>query len=144
VAASTERKQSIMLRVDINQSDLSINLERKTQELGYQELKNAGFKLIPADTPTYFEEDNPSLKMIRQILGAVAEYQKDDLIAKLKGARDRKKKINKESKTILTINGDGKCEGRKSYVQTDPELIQLAKKLSRKPHVKMKSGNEVV
>ena len=62
-----------MLRVAISLKIRSTNLERKTQELGYQELKNAGFKLIPADTPTYFEEDNPSLKMIRQILGAVAE-----------------------------------------------------------------------
>jgi len=103
------------------------------QELGYQDLKNAGFRLIPADTPNYFEEDNPSLKMVRQILGAVAEYQKDDLIAKLKGARDRKKKANKDSKANLTLGGDGKCEGRKSYAEINPDLIKLARKLYRKP-----------
>lgn len=103
------------------------------QELGYQDLKDAGYKLIPADTPNYFEEDNPSLKMIRQILGAVAEYQKDDLVAKLKGARDRKKKVNAKLRSQFTLDGCGKCEGRKSYAEVDPDLIKLAKRLYRKP-----------
>jgi len=33
----------------------------------------------------------------------------------------------------LTLKGDGKCEGRKSYQETNQELIQAAKKLYRKP-----------
>jgi hypothetical protein len=40
--------------------------------------------------------------MIRQILGSVSQFEKAMLVAKLKGARDRKKAVT------------GKCGGRKS------------------------------
>ena len=73
------------------------------QELGYRELKKLDLQLIPVDAPDYFTGDSPSLTMIRQILGAVAEFEKSNLVAKLRGARER----------IKAKNG-GKCEGRKS------------------------------
>jgi len=72
------------------------------QELGYRELKKLKIQLIPVDAPDYFTGDSPSLTMIRQILGSVAEFEKSNLVSKLRGARDRVKAKN------------GKCEGRKS------------------------------
>jgi hypothetical protein len=36
-------------------------------------------------------------------------------VAKLKGARDRVRRLN------------GKCEGRKSYAERDPELVDMAR-----------------
>jgi len=72
------------------------------QELGYRELKRLNLQLIPVDAPDYFTGDSPSLTMIRQILGSVAEFEKSNLVSKLRGARERVK-----AKT-------GKCEGRKS------------------------------
>jgi DNA invertase Pin-like site-specific DNA recombinase len=72
------------------------------QELGYRELKKLNLQLIPVDAPDYFTGDSPSLNMIRQILGAVSEFEKSNLVSKLRGARERMK-----AKT-------GKCEGRKS------------------------------
>ena len=103
------------------------------QELGYRELRDAGYTLICADAPDHFTDDtdNPSLKMIRQILGVVAEFQKDELVLKLKGARERKKTINK-GVGIVTLNGKGKCGGRPSYKETNEELITTAKSLKRK------------
>ena len=72
------------------------------QEMGYQELKKLGINLIPVDAPDYFSGGNPSLDMIRQILGAVSQFEKSNLVSKLRGARDR-------------IRSKGlKCEGRKS------------------------------
>jgi DNA invertase Pin-like site-specific DNA recombinase len=59
--------------------------------------------------------------MIRQILGSVSQFEKAMLVAKLKGARDRKE--------VAT----GKCGGRKSYEERDPEMVTLAKKLVRYP-----------
>ena len=69
------------------------------QELAYGELRKQGFTLICADAPNYFLDDggNPSLKLIRQMLGAVSEYQKDEIVLKLKGARERKKAANKKT-----------------------------------------------
>ena len=103
------------------------------QELGYKNLKEKGIKLISASSPSYFTDDtdNPSIKMIRQILGSVSEFQKDELVLKLKGARERKKLINKV-KGVKTLNGNGKCEGRKSYYELNPEIIKIAKRLRRK------------
>jgi len=72
------------------------------QEMGYRELKKLKLQLIPVDAPDYFTGDSPSLTMIRQILGSVAEFEKSNLVSKLRGARERVKAKN------------GKCEGRKS------------------------------
>ena len=72
------------------------------QELGYRELKKLNLQLIPVDAPDYFTGDSPSLNMIRQILGAVSEFEKSNLVSKLRVARERMKVKN------------GKCEGRKS------------------------------
>ena len=75
------------------------------QELGYRELKALNLQLIPVDAPDYFTGDTPSLNMIRQILGAVMQWEKDSLVSKLRGARKRIKERN------------GKCEGRKSLAE---------------------------
>jgi hypothetical protein len=57
---------------------------------------------------------------IRQILGAVSEFDKAMVVAKLKGARERKRALN------------GKCEGRKSHAEMHPELVALVRQLRRK------------
>jgi DNA invertase Pin-like site-specific DNA recombinase len=91
------------------------------QETGWRYLKDAGITLVAADSPDAFLDDTPTAVMIRQILGSVSQFEKAMLVAKLKGARDRK-----EAAT-------GKCGGRKSYEERDPEMVTLAKKLVRYP-----------
>jgi len=91
------------------------------QELGYRELKKLNLQLIPVDAPDYFTGDSPSLTMIRQILGSVAEFEKSNLVSKLRGARDRVRAKN------------GKCEGRKSLkeIYGDLRYRTLQKKVRR-------------
>jgi DNA invertase Pin-like site-specific DNA recombinase len=91
------------------------------QETGWRFLKDAGITLAAADSPDAFLDDTPTAVLIRQILGAVSQFEKAMLVAKLKGARDRKKAIT------------GKCGGRKSYEERSPEMVALAKKLARYP-----------
>jgi DNA invertase Pin-like site-specific DNA recombinase len=91
------------------------------QETGWRYLKDAGITLIAADSPDAFLDDTPTAVMIRQILGSVSQFEKAMLVAKLKGARDRKKAVT------------GKCGGRKSYEERSPEMVALAKKLARYP-----------
>jgi DNA invertase Pin-like site-specific DNA recombinase len=57
--------------------------------------------------------------MVRQILGAVSQFEKAMLVAKLKGARERKRAAT------------GKCEGRKTYAERSPRMVTLAKRLHR-------------
>ncbi len=89
------------------------------QEVGFAMLRDLGVTLIAADSPTSFLDDGPTSKLIRQILGAVSEFDKAMIVAKLKGARDR---VRRER---------GKCEGRKSYAERAPELVALAKQLHK-------------
>ena len=61
------------------------------QETGYQFLKRLGFTLIAVDDPDAFTSDTPTAVLIRQILGAVSQFEKASLVAKLAGARLRKR-----------------------------------------------------
>jgi DNA invertase Pin-like site-specific DNA recombinase len=60
------------------------------QETGYQMLKSRGIELVAADSPDSFLSDTPTAVLVRQILGAVAQFDKATLVNKLRGARDRK------------------------------------------------------
>jgi DNA invertase Pin-like site-specific DNA recombinase len=71
------------------------------QETGRAYLKELGITLIPVDAPDHFNEETPTSTMIRQILGAVSQFERASLVAKLAGARRR---IRREV---------GRCEGPK-------------------------------
>lgn len=60
------------------------------QETGYRLLKTEGIALIASDDPDAFTSDTPTANMVRQILGVVAEFEKANLVSKLKSARDRR------------------------------------------------------
>jgi DNA invertase Pin-like site-specific DNA recombinase len=89
------------------------------QEVGFAMLKARGIDLIAADSPTSFLDDTPTARLIRQVLGAVSEFEKAMLVAKLKGARDRKRRAGV------------KVEGRKSIAEEKPQTIELARNLAR-------------
>jgi DNA invertase Pin-like site-specific DNA recombinase len=91
------------------------------RETGWRYLKDAGITLIAADSPDAFLDDTPTAVMIRQIVGSVSQFEKAMLVAKLKGARDRKKAVT------------GKCGGRKRYEERSRDMVALAKKLARYP-----------
>jgi DNA invertase Pin-like site-specific DNA recombinase len=61
--------------------------------------------------------DTPTAVLVRQVLGAIAQFEKTSLVAKLKAARDRKKQAT------------GKCGGRRSCAESRPEVVALAKEL---------------
>jgi DNA invertase Pin-like site-specific DNA recombinase len=89
------------------------------QEVGFAMLKARGIDLIAADSPTSFLDDTPTARLVRQVLGAISEFEKAMLVAKLKGARDRKRRTGV------------KVEGRKSIAEERPETIKLARNLAR-------------
>lgn len=89
------------------------------QETGYRMLRDAGISLIAADSPDTFIDETPTAVRIRQILGAVSQFEKAMLVAKLKGARDRRKRQI------------GKCGGRKGYAERSGEMVALARRLAK-------------
>src|SRR5215204_3965792 len=90
------------------------------QEVGYAMLKERGIELIAADSPQSSVDDTPTARLIRQVLGAVAEFDKAMTVAKLRGARARKRATGV------------KVEGRKSHAELRPKVVAEAKRLRRK------------
>jgi DNA invertase Pin-like site-specific DNA recombinase len=79
------------------------------QEAIIRDLQKQGYTLISAVEGPDLASDDPTRKLIRQVLGAIAEYDKSMTVQKLRAARDRKR-----AKT-------GRCEGRKPYGETEEE-----------------------
>ena len=57
--------------------------------------------------------------LVRQVLGAIAQFDKASLVSKLKGARDRNRATG------------AKVEGRKAWAEINPEMVAIAKRLRR-------------
>jgi DNA invertase Pin-like site-specific DNA recombinase len=90
------------------------------QLAGHDMLKGLGISTIPASAPDFFIEDTPTAVLVRQVLGAIAQFEKASAVAKLAAARKRKRER------------EGRCEGRKPLAQTRPEVVALARKLRRR------------
>lgn len=89
------------------------------QELGVMALQQRGVKVFTASGDELTATDDPSKVMVRQMMAAFAQFEKARLVAKLAAARRRKREAG------------FKVEGRKSYAEQRPEMVALAKKLSR-------------
>lgn len=100
------------------------------QEMSYKSLTDMGFEILSASGDVKFDDDIHS-SLIRQIMGAYSEYDRKSISLRLIVARKRKEKENKE-KGYLTRMGRGKCSGRKSYYETNEDLIRETRRLARR------------
>ena len=90
------------------------------QLAGHDMLKSLGISIIPASAPEFFTEDTPTAVLVRQVLGAISQFEKASAVAKLAAARKRKR------------DRDGRCEGRQPLSETRPEVVALARRLRRR------------
>lgn len=102
------------------------------QLAGHDMLRSMGIALIPATAPDFFTEDTPTAVLVRQVLGAIAQFEKASTVAKLAAARKRKR------------DRTGKCEGRKGHAELRPDVVRLVRELrhvgaGRKPKGKVPS-----
>ena len=72
------------------------------QETILRDLQRRGVTLVSTMEPDLCSDD-PSRKLVRQVMGAIAEYERVMIVAKLAGARQRMR------------TRTGSCEGRKPY-----------------------------
>ena len=80
-------------------------------ELLLRQFREMGIKVIEAEggNDLTADENNPTAKLIRQVLGAFAEFEKSSIVQKLRVARNRKRAA------------DGRCEGNKPYGSLEGE-----------------------
>lgn len=86
-------------------------------EILLDEFRKLGVKVISADSDTDLtvEDGDPTRTLMRQMLGAIAQWEKSVIVQKLRAARMRIRK---------TV---GRCEGRKPYGFTDAEKAVVAR-----------------
>ncbi|MBI1369485.1 MAG: hypothetical protein GC162_12630 [Planctomycetes bacterium] len=89
------------------------------------EFRKLGVTVIAADggTDLTVGDDDPTRVLIRQVLGAVAQFEKSVIVQKLRAARERKRRAGE------------RCEGRKPFGETEAEraTIERIRELRRKP-----------
>jgi len=90
------------------------------QMVGHRMLKEKGIELVPVDMPSHFTDETPTARLIQQVMGAISEFEKAMLVAKLKHARDAKR-----ART-------GRCEGRKPV---GAATVKEARRLARRSPV---------
>jgi DNA invertase Pin-like site-specific DNA recombinase len=118
-AALLDRIEGNGVRTVIVEDASRFARELMAQELGITLLISRGVRLLTAAGDDLTASEDPTRKMMRQIAGAFAEYEKARLVGKLKHARDRKRQ------------DEGKCEGRKSHAELRPAVVAEAKRLHR-------------
>jgi len=84
------------------------------QLAGHDMLKSKGISLVPVDAPNHFEDETPTATMVRSILGAVSQFEKEALVLKLRKARDRKRRET------------GRCEGNPARVKGVRRTVSAA------------------
>lgn len=87
------------------------------QETVLRDFQRRGITVISVTEPDLCSDD-PSRKLMRQIFGAIAEYDKAMIVLKLRGARQRMK--------VRT----GRCEGAKPFGTSDGHRIIIERILS--------------
>jgi DNA invertase Pin-like site-specific DNA recombinase len=119
-AAMLKRIEGNGVRTIIVETASRFARDLMVQEVGYAKLRERGIELIAADSPQSFIDDTPTARLVRQVLGAIAEFDKAMTVAKLRGARERKRATGV------------KVEGRKSHAELRPEVVAEARRLRRK------------
>ena len=127
LAALLDRVESNGVRVVLVENATRLARDLMVSEVILQQLRDAGCRVISCDSGTDLideSDDDPTRRLIRQVLGAVAEFDRRVTVLKLRAARER---IRRRS---------GTCEGRKPYGSRPGEaaVIERIRELHRKPH----------
>ncbi len=126
-ATDLEHREGLAALLDTIESDgvkvvLVERADRLARDLMVSEVilgqfRDLGVQVISADSGvdlTVSDED-PTRTLIRQVLGAVAQFEKSVIVLKLRAARDRVRKCK------------GRCEGRKPFGTRPDEAAVLCR-----------------
>jgi DNA invertase Pin-like site-specific DNA recombinase len=116
-AAMLHRIAGNGVRVVLVESPDRFARDLAVQLAGHAYLKDLGVELVPTTAPDFFTEDTPTAVLVRQVLGAIAQFEKASLVAKLRAARERK------------VAAGGRGTGRWRYDEARPEVVAFAHEL---------------
>ena len=127
LAALLDRVETNGVRVVLVENASRLARDLLVSEVILAQLRDAGCTVIDCDSGTDLitdSDDDPTRRLIRQVLGAVAEFDRRVTVLKLRAARER---VRRRA---------GRCEGRKPYGSHAGEavVIDRIRELHRKPH----------
>jgi DNA invertase Pin-like site-specific DNA recombinase len=106
LAACMARVADNCIKLVLVESSDRLARDSMVSELIIREFQKSGVQVISASggvNLTAGDDSNPTAKLVRQILAAVAEFDRCVIVLKLRAARERLRQAN------------GKCEGRTAY-----------------------------
>lgn len=126
LAVLLDRVESNGVKVVLVEKSQRLARDLMVAEMILAQFRKIGVQVIECDGGhdlTVSGDDSPTGKLIRQILGAVDEFDKNVTVLKLRAARERKRRQGQ------------KCEGRKAYGERPGEtvIVERILKLRRKP-----------
>jgi DNA invertase Pin-like site-specific DNA recombinase len=136
LAALLDRVESNGVKIVLVENATRLARDLMVGEVILQQLTNAGCQVIAADSGTDLtaDSDDPTRRLIRQVLGAVAEFDRRVTVMKLRAARERRRSRGE------------RCEGRKPFgtLPGERETLLRIRELRRKPpHGKRRSLQQV-
>jgi DNA invertase Pin-like site-specific DNA recombinase len=105
------------VRVILVESPDRFARDLSVQITGHDYLRSLGVELVPTSAPDFFTTDTPTAVLVRQVLGAVSQFEKANLVAKLRAARERK------------AAAGGRGSGRFTYALKVPQVVALVRDL---------------
>jgi DNA invertase Pin-like site-specific DNA recombinase len=124
LAALIDRVESNCVKVVIVERADRLARDLMVSEVIIDQLTRAGAKVLTADGADLTSaEGDPTRTLIRQVLGAVAQFDKSVTVLKLRAARERIRRR------------EGRCEGRKPFGSRPAEgaALERIRHLRRKP-----------
>lgn len=123
LARLIDRLQANGVRIVVVERADRLARDLMVQEVILAEFAKIGARILTADGADLTSSDDPTRRLIRQVLGAVAEFEKNVLVLKLRAARERKR-------------GRGeRVEGVKPYghLPAEQAVIERMRQFRRKP-----------
>ena len=91
LAALLDRLESNGVRIVIVERADRLARDLMVQEVIVSQFAKVGARILTSDGVDLTSSDDPTRRLIRQVLGAVAEFEKNVVVLKLRAARDRKR-----------------------------------------------------
>jgi DNA invertase Pin-like site-specific DNA recombinase len=135
LAALLDRLESNGVRTVIVERADRLARDLMVQEVIVAQFARLGARILTADGVDLTSlDDDPTRRLIRQILGAVSEFEKNILVLKLRAARERKRRRGE------------RVEGVKPYGHFPAEaaVIRRMRELRRKPAKQARRSLEAV
>lgn len=124
LAALLDRLESNGVRIVLVERSDRLARDLLVGEVILSQFRKAGVKVFEASgVELTAASDDPTSKLIRQVLGAVSEFDKSVTVMKLRAARVRIRRSG------------AKCEGRKAYGERpgEAQVVSMVRKMHRKP-----------